>query len=263
MSLIQAKPLAPGYSHIVGPDQSELEHIEFGLLWLADEGSWEGDFPGREALLVVLGGQCEIEAGGETWRGVGRRADVFGGKASAVYLPPGARCRVAGRREVEIAVASVPASKGMKARLIAPEDVGVRAVGEGAFQREVCDIACAGDGAGERLLVGETYNPSGLWSSYPPHKHDTQRPPEESKLEEVYHFRVKPAGGFGIQRVYGDGFDEAYAVQNRDTVAITRGYHPVGAAPGYELYYLWILAGEERVMHWWEDPSHSWVSSQA
>ena len=118
-------------------------------------------------------------------------------------------------------------------------------------------------GVGERLLAGETYNPSGLWSSYPPHKHDTQRAPEESKLEEVYHFRVKPAGGFGIQRVYGDGFDDAYAVQNRDTVAIARGYHPVAAAPGYELYYLWILAGEERVLHWWEDPSHSWVSSQA
>jgi 5-deoxy-glucuronate isomerase len=263
MPLIQGKPPTPGYSHIVGPDDSDLEHIDFGLLWLPDQGAWEGEFPGREALLVVLGGQCDIEAGGRTWRGVGRRADIFDGKASAVYLPPGAPCRVAGRPEVEIAVASAPASKRMEERLIAPEDVGVRAVGEGASQREVCDIARAGDGAGERLLAGETYSPSGLWSSYPPHKHDTQRPPEESKLEEVYHFRVKPARGFGIQRVYGDGFDDAYALQDRDTVAITKGYHPVAAAPGYQLYYLWILAGEERVMHWWEDPSHSWVSSQA
>jgi 5-deoxy-glucuronate isomerase len=109
--------------------------------------------------------------------------------------------------------------------------------------------------------VGETYNPPGLWSSYPPHKHDEHRPPEESKLEEVYHFRVKPSRGFGIQRVYGQGLDETYAVQDRDTVVITRGFHPVASAPGYSLYYLWVLAGDERLMCPREDPEHAWISS--
>jgi 5-deoxy-glucuronate isomerase len=111
----------------------------------------------------------------------------------------------------------------------------------------------------QRLLIGETYNPPGLWSSYPPHKHDVQQPPQETKLEEVYHFRLNPPQGFGLQRVYGDGFDECYTAQDRDTVVITKGYHPVVGAPGYQLYYLWILAGEERTMHPRDDDAHAWA----
>ncbi len=140
--------------------------------------------------------------------------------------------------------------------------VSVRTVGQGTFRRHIHDIAVPEKLPAARLIVGETHNAPGFWSSYPPHKHDEHRPPEESKLEEVYHFRVKPPQGFGIQRVYGDGFDETYAVQDRDTVAITEGFHPVAAAPGYLLYYLWILAGEERAMSFREDPAHSWVSPE-
>ena len=86
--------------------------------------------------------------------------------------------------------------------------------------------------------------------------------PEESKLEEVYHFRVRPQQGFGLQRVYGNGFDRTYAVGDGDVATISEGYHSVAAAPGYDLYYLWMLAGEHRVMHMREDPQHRWVQAQ-
>jgi 5-deoxy-glucuronate isomerase len=187
---------------------------------------------------------------------------VFDGKPSAVYLPPGSGCQVSARGEVEIAVCAAVAAKGAEARLITPEQIRVRQVGTGSFYREIYDIAVENIAA-ERLLVGETYNQPGLWSSYPPHKHDVHNPPEETKLEEVYHYRVKPSQGFGVQRVYGDGFDETYAVQEGDTVTISRGFHPVAAAPGYQLYYIWMLAGEQRAMRPRDDPLHSWVSSES
>ena len=85
----------------------------------------------------------------------------------------------------------------------------------------------------------------GQWSSYPSHKHDRDDPPEEVNMEEVYHFKVNPPQGFGIQVMYNDDFslNESYIVRNGDTIAIEQGYHPVAAAPGYQIYYLWVMAG--------------------
>jgi 5-deoxy-glucuronate isomerase len=112
--------------------------------------------------------------------------------------------------------------------------------------------------------VGETFNEPGGWSSYPPHKHDRHDPPAEVALQEVYHFRLQPRQGFGIQRMYSPerGTDEVLVVEDGDTVLIPFGYHPVVAAPGYRLYYLWALAGEGRDLRLREDPAHAWVAGR-
>lgn len=258
MALIQRKPAQTGYLHLVGPEDSDLAYIQFGLLNLSEDQSWEHTFAGRETVLVILGGRCDAEADGNTWANIGQRADVFAGRATAIYLPPDRTVKLVGRGDVEIAVCSAPAEKGAETTLIAPSEVTSAERGADNFARRVDDIVTQ-KVAAHRILVGETYNPPGLWSSYPPHKHDVHSPPDQYKLEEVYHFRLKPQQGFGIQRVYGDQLDESYAVKTGDTVAISTGFHPVVAAPGYELYYLWILAGEERILKPSEDPAHAWV----
>jgi 5-deoxy-glucuronate isomerase len=74
---------------------------------------------------------------------------------------------------------------------------------------------------------------------YPPDKHDTQAPPREVKLEEVHYFDVDPSEGFGVQVRYDGGGEERFTVRSGDIAAIRTGYHPVVAAPGYRLYYLW------------------------
>jgi 5-deoxy-glucuronate isomerase len=125
-----------------------------------------------------------------------------------------------------------------------------------------------GDFPAEHLIVGETLNPPGNWSSSPPHKHDRHDPPHESNFEEVYLYRLEPRQGFGLQRVYdpdssnGTAVDHTYAVKHDDVVALPRGYHPVVAAPGYRLYYLWVLAGDGRDPVWFEDPDHAWIHDQ-
>ena len=108
-------------------------------------------------------------------------------------------------------------------------------------------------------MLGETINPPGNWSSYPPHKHDRHAPPEEVALEEVYYYRFKPEGGFGVQLIYDDHDERAQVVRDGDVVAIPSGYHPVVAAPGYSLYYLWVMAGEGRELAPFFDPRHVWV----
>jgi len=262
MTLIRGKSTQSGYTDLVEPGQHGLQYIGLGLLSLDDGDAWETKFDGREALLVILSGQCDISSGGTTWDRLGQREDVFDGPPASVYCPPESQCRVVGRGTVSVAVCTSLAERGPTPTLIRPEEVVSKEVGLNSFQRTVRTIVSADSLPAQRILVGETLNPPARWSSFPPHKHDCHRPPQESKLEEVYYYRIRPKQGFGIQRVYGDGFDETYAIQDGDAVAISHGYHPVAAPPGYELYYLWVLAGEERVMHPCEDPNHAWVAAQ-
>jgi 5-deoxy-glucuronate isomerase len=262
MALIRGTPAQGGYSRVVGPEHPDLSYIEFGLLALADGQRWEHTFEGAESVLVILGGRCDVQVDAQQWTDIGQRKDVFGGKATAAYCPPGSMCRVVGRGQVALAVCSGEADGTGEPALILPDRVQVREVGKDTFQRSVHDIAVPANADAKRLIVGETYNRPGLWSGYPPHKHDVDNPPEESNLEEAYYFRLNPPQGFALQTVYGDGFEDAYAVGDGDVVTIAEGYHAVAAAPGYELYYLWILAGEHRTMRLCDDPQHSWVLAQ-
>jgi 5-deoxy-glucuronate isomerase len=100
----------------------------------------------------------------------------------------------------------------------------------------------------ESLLIAEVITPGGHWSSYPPHKHDVSSPSGETQLEETYYHRLRHPTGFAVQRVYTDdlSIDETIAVFDRDVVMVPKGYHPVGAPAGLDLYYLNVMAGPER-----------------
>ncbi len=117
-------------------------------------------------------------------------------------------------------------------RIIAPEDVDDEERGDGATFRRVRTYVDSGP-----LIVGETLNPPGLWSSYPPHRHEH---------EEIYLYRFEPADGFGLQmRSESDADERAVVVRDGRIERITSGWHPVVAAPGSFLYYLWALAGAD------------------
>jgi 5-deoxy-glucuronate isomerase len=141
--------------------------------------------------------------------------------------------------------------------------VPVELRGAGACSRQVNNLAAADTFACDRLIVVEVLTPAGNWSSYPPHKHDEDRPGEESVLEEIYYFEVA-GGGMGYQRVYGTERapeDLLAEVRSGDVVTIPHGWHgPSMATPGYDLYYLNVMAGPgERAWLICDDPAHAWV----
>jgi len=214
-----------------------------------------------ETVVVLLGGVVDVEANGESLGSAGGRSSVFEGPGHAVYAPPGTVLRLKATTPAQIAIATAPAGQGapLKARIIGPGDQRLADVGKGNWSRTVRTILGPEHAAG-RLLLGETINPPGNWSSYPPHKHDREAPPEEVRLEEVYFFRVDPPGGFGVQLRYDADTTEALTVRDHDVAVIRSGYHPVVAAPGYALYYLWIMAGDGRQMIPYMDPAHAWVA---
>jgi len=237
---------------------TETELIGLDLADLADGETLELTRD-AEIAAVILSGVVDVEGLGTA----GGRGDVFEGAGHTVYAPPGTPLRFqATGGPAQIVIASAPLGDGTPgpARIIGPADQDIAERGEGNWSRTVRTILGPDDAAG-RLLLGETINPPGNWSSYPPHKHDTHEPPREVKLEEVYLFKLDPEGGFGIQLRYdGDG-EEAFTVRDGDVAAIPAGYHPVVAAPGYSLCYLWVMAGEGRRMIPYLDPEHAWVQT--
>ena len=76
----------------------------------------------------------------------------------------------------------------------------------------------------------------------------------------MYYYRFDRPDGFGFQGLYEtDGEATAVFLKHGSIVGIPRGYHPVCAAPGYRLYYLWALVGDHRQLAMHEDPAHRWL----
>ncbi len=224
----------------------------------------------REYVLDVFSGIASITV--QNWSGrkylfdkVGGRADVFSGPPAMLYIPPQSSFEItAVSQALDAGLFSAPSMAEIPPALIEGPAVVARQVGHENWERTVY-LALGENVPADRLLAGETLNPRGNWSSYPPHKHDRPNPPQEAVLEEIYFFRVKPAGGYGLIWTYTapddpEGFSNVFVVEDGDTVLLPKGYHPVVAAPGYELHYTWVLAGEERRYGAWaDDPRHAWV----
>jgi 5-deoxy-glucuronate isomerase len=209
----------------------------------------------EETVLVLQQGTGTLSASGSRWEV--SRSDVFTSRASALFLPAGVELTAATEQTFEAILVSTPAEAGGSTALVTPSDVVVNHRGKGTYARDVHDIFVR-DPYVRRLMVGETFNPPGHWSSFPPHKHDGRN--GEPKLEEVYHYRIDPPQGFGYQTIYtSEGESITHQVRDRDTVLLPYGYHPVSAAPGYRLYYLWAMAGEQRELALYEDPAHRWI----
>jgi 5-deoxy-glucuronate isomerase len=232
-------PASAGWSYVgfeVLPVPGRLERIE----------------PAHETCIVVLAGTCDLSAGTVGARGLGR-SDVFSGPPAGLYVPPGVEWRAEG--DAWLAVCTAPALGRLPPRVLdAPRH---ESRGSHNEAREIAHILMEDDPA-EALLVTEVITPAGHWSSFPPHKHDTDDPPRETYLEETYYHLLRPREGFAFQRVYTDdgSLDEAITVRDGDVVLVPRGYHPVAAGARHDLYYLNVMAGPVREWRITPDPTN-------
>jgi 5-deoxy-glucuronate isomerase len=244
----------------VTPESAGWTHVGFEVLRLA-EGERAARATGeREACLVLLSGRASVTTREARFDEIGERESVFDGAPYSVYVPAGDTFEITALTAVEVALCTAPGHGGHPARLIAPGDVGMEDRGAGTNLRKIRNVL-PDSAPADSLLVVEVITPPGHWSSYPPHKHDRDALPEESYLEETYYHRINPPRGFAFQRVYTDdrSLDETIAVGDGDVVMVPRGYHPVGAPPGYELYYLNVMAGPRRSWVFHNDPEHAWI----
>ena len=220
-----------------------------------------------EMLVVPLSGGATVAVDNAEFMLAGR-ASVFSRVTDFAYLPIEAAVTVRSTAGGRFALPGARAGRRLPPRYGPSEQVPVEIRGSGQATRQVNNF-CAPDAfETDRLTSVEVLTPAGNWSSYPPHKHDQARP-GEAVLEEIYYFEVGggPGGpGIGYQRVYstdpGRPADVLAEVRTGDIVLVPHGYHgPSMAPPGYDLYYLNVLAGpaEERTMAFCDDPAHGWV----
>jgi 5-deoxy-glucuronate isomerase len=251
------EPAPDGTILTVSPESAGWGYVGFEVLALDAGRTARRGTEGKELCVVVVDGRARVSSEHGDWE-LGGRSDPWSGPPGAAYLPPGSSVELEAAAPAEVALCWAPANGGAPARVLEAREPIVR--GDGSFERRIHNILM-GDQPADSLLVTEVLTPGGHWSSYPPHKHDRDAMPDESFLEETYYHRVVPAHGFGLQRVYtADGsLDESVAVRDRDTVLVPRGYHTVSAPPGYDLYYLNVMAGPTRAWAISNDPDHEWM----
>ncbi len=219
---------------------------------------------GEELLVMPLAGGGVVECESRRFELAGRDG-VFADVTDFAYIPRDAEVRVSSRDGAQFALPSARAANRLDPAYGPAEDVPVELRGTGQSSRQVNNLCTPDSFPADKLIVVEVLTPGGNWSSYPPHKHDEQREGELA-LEEIYYFEIAGEGGLGYQRVYSSGpdrqIDVLAEVRGGDVVLVPYGYHgPSMAAPGYDLYYLNVMAGpaEERAWRFCDDPAHAWV----
>ncbi|MFH8568085.1 5-deoxy-glucuronate isomerase [Streptomyces sp. NPDC017993] len=258
------------YDLAITPESAGWGHSGLRILTLGPGEAHSLSTADSEILVLPLNGGCTVTVEGGPFSLHGR-SDVFASATDFAYLPPASEALISSAAGGTFALPSARTEQGgLSARYGPKEAVPVELRGAGACSRQVNNYCLPGTFDADQLLVCEVLTPGGNWSSYPPHKHDEARvgadgSPVESELEEIYYFEVRGEHGFGYQRVYGtpDRPIEVFAeVRSGDAVLIPHGWHgPSIAAPGYDLYYLNVMAGPGQDRAWLicDDPAHGWV----
>jgi len=260
----QHPPESDGTVLTITPESAGWQHVGFKVVKLTDGQHYHGIENGRETCLVLVVGKASITAGSQHFNEIGGRSSPFEDRApGAVYVPANLEYTITAHGNVELAICTAPGTQDRAPRLIDETDMPRETRGQGTNTRHVRNILPESKPA-DSLLVVEVITPGGHWSSYPPHKHDADVPGEETFLEETYYHRIHPEQGFAFQRVYTDdrSLDETITIENGDVVLAPHGYHPVGAAHGYDLYYLNVMAGPKRRWLFRNDPAHEWIISE-
>ena len=252
---------------IIDVDDGRVPLNYFNIVKLARGQGFEYTVPRYETGIVPATGTVDVDVEGETYEDIGQRGvDVWDGEPEGVYVPTGARTRIVCKSEsAEIFVAGARFDDVLMPFAVRAADIDKVQYGsdDTKTHRKIKHIlGTKYRGRVGRLLVSELFTVGqGGWSGFPPHKHDTDRLPLETRHDETYNFRFRPNHGFGMQLVQRrDGeVGEAYHIVDGSTVVLDRGYHPCVAAPGYEMYYFTILGGlSQRSLVQFFQPTHAY-----
>jgi 5-deoxy-glucuronate isomerase len=260
--------IAPHDNHnraIVDMDNALVPLVYFNIVNLKAGETFDYRTPGYETCVVPATGTVTVETAGETFAAIGHRGvDVWDGEPEGVYVPQDTGARITALTAAEIFIAGAKFTQTLRPFAVRAAEIDKVQYGsdETKTHRKIKHILGAAyhDRVG-RLLVSELFTVgAGGWSGFPSHKHDADRPKEETRHDECYNFRFRPDYGSGLQmlqRVDNEPGD-AYHIMNSSTVLIDKGYHPCCVLPGYEMYYFTILGGmSQRSLTQYFQPTHA------
>ncbi|MDO5747859.1 MAG: 5-deoxy-glucuronate isomerase [Actinomycetaceae bacterium] len=221
-----------------------------------------------EVIILSLEGSCDICTNNMVFTIEGRD-NIWSAVSDYVYIPRDTTYSITSAKGGRFALASSRADNRLEPRYCPTIEVVSMLRGRGAMTRQINNYTIGNAFTPDHVLVTEVYTPGGGWSSYPPHKHEKDTD-DERALEEIYYYEMRAMQegreGFGFQRIYPSpdfDIDVCVEVHHGDTVIMPYGYHgPTMCAPGYDLYYLNVMAGPAQGAQWKVtfDDAHAWVN---
>ena len=261
MNYKKAYTPAIGYTKICEIGKCSLKKLEFGMIELNAGDKLPFYTEDREVAFIMLEGHCNVSFNGEKHENIGNRNTVFENrKAESFYMGREQYLEIEAMDHIKIAVCGTPVAEKTEPQVLREDHVVLKLLGRVPFQRETSFII-DGNSNAKILTIGEAYCTEGNWAGFPPHKHDEDNMPTECICEEIYYFLFDPKQGFAVQCMYtADGsLDEAYRVKNDELVEFPYGYHTTVSTPGYQTYFLWLMAGDYQGFNRSNDPIHDWV----
>lgn len=232
MKIAQVGDFAEGYNSITEIDGKHKDMLmDFGIVELK-EGDVFSDCRELERVIVLLSGKIEV-----TWQGesiVAQRDNCFDENLWCINLPKGVAVTVLGvAKQTEIAVVRTENEKIFPVSIYEKNQVRNEIRGEGTMEdcgrrivRTAMDINLTPH---SNIMFGEDVHYPGRWAGFPSHSHPQP---------EIYFYKFWPENGFGLAKIG----EEGVLIKNNDTITIDPDLvHPQAAAPGYAMYFLWII----------------------
>ena len=232
MRIHRAAPFSAGYEPITELDGKHSEMLmDFGILKLEPGMEFQDNKP-LERVFILLYGEIEVEYGGETVRAC--RPTYTNDTIWSLNLPMGIPASVRGiAADSEVAVIRTENRRQFAPTVRSGEAIVSEVRGQGFMNeagtrivRTAQDFHIAPE---SNIMFGEDMHYPGKWSGFPSHSH---------AQPEIYFYKFYPENGFGLLKLG----DEGVLLEHNDTVLIPPGLvHPQVAAPGYAMYYLWVI----------------------
>lgn len=253
------------YQHIT-KESAGWSTLNFEARLMKKGDVWKGDTGTNEFVIVLLSGNYKVTTSKGNFETKNGRKDVFSGIAHTLYIPRNTAFEFTAQSELlDLACGWCATDRDFPIVFKKPEEAAIEIRGGDNATRQINSLVQPGFG-NHKLVCVEVYTPSGNWSSFPPHKHDSRLVDSDGKvleaqLEETYFYKIDKPMGYAIQQVYNDdkSLDEIAVARNNDVVLVPEGYHPVAAAHGYNVYYLNFLAGSDQLLANTDDPDHKWI----
>lgn len=220
-----------GYNPITDKSTDGSMRMEAGIVSLSAGCGWFCIEPEREAALLLLEGRLEA-----CWSGKAAemsRGSLFDENPWCLHVPKNCRVELKAAARSEILVLKAENSRGFEPVLYSPGDVRGDVFGDGVWggtaRRIVRTVFDYSNAPYSNLVMGEVITFPGKWSSYIPHDHPQP---------EIYYYRFNKPQGFGCCFIG----EEAFKVTHNSMAAIPGGLvHPQASAPGYAMYYCWMI----------------------